>query len=770
MRRRYSYNPTLWFTSLLLILVVGTGCRRNLPSGEQPPIPVPKPNPTPEVTYPEGISTEPENPKADEALTIIFHPEKSNPLYNATGELYAHIGVVEGQQWLFVPAEWGTNLAKAQFTKVEPNLYQLKLMPSIRKWFGAGDHLITKIGLVIRNADGSQKAYNEDYFIAIQDRPIEHPALVFEGLASEIQEGITIHQDGSVTLALNDQDKHNQSKYKHAYLIGTFNDWQRVASYAMKRDKERGLWWVTLRDLDPDKEYAFQYQLFEESGSQIRVADPYTEKVLTPDDQYIPASTYPHLSPYPDGQTYGTLSTFRINAPRYQWQVEHFQAPPKEQLMIYEMHLRDFSSSHDIRGALKQLDRLKEMGFNAIELMPIQEFTGNDSWGYNPTYYFAMDKAYGTKEGYQHFIDECHKRGIAVILDVVYNHMDADSPFVQLYSDGQQIAPNNPFFNQVAPHPYSVFFDFNHESQRTRKLVKRNLQFLLKEYRVDGFRFDLTKGFTQKKSNEATAGQYDASRVAILKDYHQAIQQVNPKAFTILEHFCDLREERELAEAGMMLWKNMNHAYAQAAMGYQEGSDFAQLYTGIQMPHASLVGYMESHDEERIAFKQKQYGLQHIKESLEDRVKRLKLNALFFFTVPGPKMVWQYGEYAYDHSINENGRTGRKPIWGVELTEPMRIELAEYYGKLLQLRQEYADLFTSDMPFAWSVGVQQWSKLRIVEVGSGAERLIIVGNFHPVQEQSYTLAQPLKDLSSGEVVNPRTLTIPASTYRIFVTQ
>ena len=96
--------------------------------------------------------------------------------------------------------------------------------------------------------------------------------------------------------------------------------------------------------------------------------------------------------------------------------------------------------------------------------MPIQEFDGNNSCGYNPNHYFAVDKAYGSANSLRKLIDECHKRGIAVILDVVFNHATGISPFAALYWDNLHNCPasNNPWMNTVAPHPYSVFSDFNH--------------------------------------------------------------------------------------------------------------------------------------------------------------------------------------------------------------------------------------------------------------------------------------------------------------------
>ena len=122
-----------------------------------------------------------------------------------------------------------------------------------------------------------------------------------------------------------------------------------------------------------------------------------------------------------------------------------------------------------------------------------------------------------------------------------------------------------------------MFHDFNHESPLVRAFVKRNLEFLLKEYKIDGLRFDLTKGFTQKNSTESTASAYDATRIAILKDYNSTVKTVNPSAMMILEHFCDNAEEKELANDGMYLWRNMNYAYCESAMGWPDNCDFSGL-------------------------------------------------------------------------------------------------------------------------------------------------------------------------------------------------
>jgi 1,4-alpha-glucan branching enzyme len=158
----------------------------------------------------------------------------------------------------------------------------------------------------------------------------------------------------------------------------------------------------------------------------------------------------------------------QTNQQPYQWQNTSFQRPANEDLVIYELLVRDFVGTHSYKTLSDTLTYLKKLGVNAIELMPIMEFSGNESWGYNPIYYFAPDKYYGTKNDLKAFIDKAHQMGMAVILDMVLNQADYEFPYVKAYWDGSKPAANSPYFNQQATHPFSVFFDFNHESAATR--------------------------------------------------------------------------------------------------------------------------------------------------------------------------------------------------------------------------------------------------------------------------------------------------------------
>ena len=687
-----------------------------------------------------GLYSDPEKPDADSPCTLYYKADKNSPFFDKSGDLYAHIGINE---WSNVQADWGTNIDKCKFQKTEtPNLWKIEITPTIREWFGAENEEVFRICAVIRNADGS--AQTADIFVAVEDKKnaFTPDAVVEEALPAGVRHGINYNEDGSVIFVFYEKDKKG-NRYDWCYLIGEFNGWERQSQYAMKRDESAGCWWIRCDGFESGKEYMFQYMIGNDDV-RLRLSDPYSEIVYSGEDQWISSSTYPDMRAYPS-ETSGYVSAFEIGRNAYDWQVEDFEVEDKNDLIIYELLLRDFTVNGGKEGnlslAMEKLDYLEALGVNAIELMPVQEFDGNDSWGYNPNHYFAMDKAYGTREMYKQFIDECHRRGIAVFVDVVYNHLTGNNAFDKMYS-----LDINPFFNETAPHPYSVFEDINHENEIIVDHIKRSLGYLLTEYNVDGFRFDLTKGFTNRNSTESTASNYDPSRIAILKGYNDYIKSVDPEAIVILEHFCSDDEENELAKAGMKVWRNINYAYGQAAKGVRDGSDFSGLWTGKNgMTFGAYVGFMESHDEERNAYRQSADGQAGVKGNLEMMMKRLELNAAFFLTVPGPKMIWQFGELGYDISIDTGGRTGRKdPKWEY-LDVPERKALYDTYSALLRFRRDNPEFFDESASFSWNVGTNDWDNGRIIRCTAGNKSFVVVGNF-TTEARTMTVEMP----SDGE--------------------
>ena len=175
------------------------------------------------------------------------------------------------------------------------------------------------------------------------------------------------------------------------------------------------------------------------------------------------------------------------------------------------------------------------------------------------------------------------------------------------------------------------------------------------------------------------------------------IWSVMPEAYVIMEHFAENSEEIELSEYGMMIWGNNNYNYAEAAMGYESDLTSASWHgRGWSMPH--LVSYMESHDEERLMYKTLTWGNATTAYNTKNPIialKRLELNVLFFLTIPGPKMIWQFGELGYDISINENGRTGEKPIKWEYFSDSYRHRLYLFY-KLINTLRKTEPAFSTD--------------------------------------------------------------------------
>jgi len=546
---------------------------------------------------------------------------------------------------------------------------------------------------------------------------------------------------------------------KTVTITGDFNGWSTDKQYNMTNSTDGTRWWIQIDNIDPNAEYAYQYYI----DGTFKIGDPYCEKVLDPDnDNNITSSVYPGLKAYPTGKTTGIVSVMQANQPAYNWTTTTFTRPDPKNLVIYEMLVRDFVQTHSYKTIKDTLNYIARLGVNALELMPVNEFEGNDSWGYNPNYYFAPDKYYGTKNDLKALIDACHAKGIAVIQDIVLNHSFGSSPMVQLYSSGG-VPANNPWYNTNPTHPFNVGYQFNHESPATKYFVKNVVKFWMTEYHIDGFRFDLAKGFTQVNSGNDVAawGNYDASRVAIWKDYNNYIKSIDPKLYVILEDFASNQEENELANEGMMTWTNLSSPGEQSTMGYPTGPtwDLSGLFYdgyGFANPYA-LVAYFESHDEERLQFKNTAYGNSAGSYSVKDLatgLKRDEMGDAFMFSSPGPKMLWQFGERGYDISIDNNGRLGDKPPHWEYMNDANRRHLFKVYSQMIKWK--IANPVFTSTTFKYSLN----SAVKTIQMTDASNSIEVVGNFD-VAQQTATVTFPATgtwvDNFTGTTINVATV-------------
>lgn len=464
------------------------------------------------------------------------------------------------------------------------------------------------------------------------------------------EDGITILSPNKVHLQLRAPGK------TWAFVLGDFNNWQLDSTYLMTPSTDGQTFWIEIDNLDPQTKYRFQYYVGPEG---IKIADPYSELILDPwNDQSIDQATYPNRPTYPSNQS-GFVSVFQTGKVGYAWDNSiNYQRPDSRDLVIYELLIRDFDERHTFQSVIDRLDYLEELNINALQLMPVMEFEGNESWGYNPSHMLATDKYYGPEEDLKRLIEECHRRGIAVIMDITLNHQFGQSPLCRLYWDdvNNRPAANSPWFNPIPKHPYNVGYDMNHESSHTQYFSKRVFDYWLKEFRVDGFRVDLSKGFTQTDNLNSVAGwnAYDQGRINRLNDYGAHVWNTTPGAYMILEHFSENAEESALSNNGFMLWGDMNYSYNQTVLGF--GSDLSgTLASNRGWWGKNLIAYMESHDEERIAYEAKEYGHSYNGYNVRDLATyadRNAMGAVLLLSTPGPKMMWQFGELAYDYSID----------------------------------------------------------------------------------------------------------------------
>jgi 1,4-alpha-glucan branching enzyme len=506
---------------------------------------------------------------------------------------------------------------------------------------------------------------------------IVNPNVVSEFMNSTLLDGINYNAGDATkaTLVLDAPLK------DFIYVAGSFNNWQPTGAFAMKKDPASGKFWLELTGLVSGTNYTYQYWVVDASPiagtpSLVKTADPYSTLVLSPyDDPYIPAASYPDLPVYPAGQE-REVTVLQTGKSAYAWSsaTTNFVKPAKEKLVVYELLVRDFDANRSYQDLINKIDYFKNLKINAIELMPVMEFEGNESWGYNTSFHMALDKFYGTSDKLKEFIDLCHQNGIAVIFDVALNHAFGRNPMLRMWMndpDGDgwgSPSTENPYFNTTAMHSYSVGEDFNHQQPRTQNYVQRVIKQWVEEYKIDGFRWDLTKGFTQNCPANVAGGQENCTgslqqdRIDVLKKYADYSWNIDPNHYVIFEHLGGNNEEQQWANyrlnespsKGVMMWGIMTYEYNNLTKGYA-GNISRMSSSSRGFNSHRLMGYAESHDEERLMYNNLQSGnnstADHNVRTLNVALSRMSALGAVSLLVPGPKMIWQFGELGWDSSI-----------------------------------------------------------------------------------------------------------------------
>ncbi|MBQ4017700.1 MAG: hypothetical protein II605_00475 [Paludibacteraceae bacterium] len=670
-------------------------------------------------------------------VTIVFDATKGNGGMVGATKCYAHTGLITSasssdSDWKNVIGSW-RKTSQPELTSLGNDKWQL-VIPNIYEFYGVPETTnIRKLAFVFHdgpNGTKEGKAASGDIFIVLGEKTegdiweaVEGVQAVSSPRPSGISNGIYYDPNDPTKVTLCTYAGSKTEPANRVFLLGDMTNWQLSSDYQLYKD---GFYfWITLTGLTPGKEYRFQYAVERADGVKKQICDLYSEKVIHPDDQYEPKKADPTLISYPTKGADGDYVTvIQTNKPEFQWSdaTLNFQRPDKNNLVIYEVWVFDYNNSkRTFQGVIDRLDYIQNLGVNAIELMPVTEFEGNQSWGYNPTLYFAVDKTYGKPEKLKQLVDECHKRGIAVILDMVFNHTKGPNPMAKLYPYGADLQ-YNPWFSTNPPEGDNGYGEeWNHDFAPAHEMFMRAFQYWLTEYKIDGYRLDLSHGLCGNTNNA----------VQNLIDYYQnGVQSTSSGAYMILEHWAD--GQAQLINNGMQCWTGAGvcESYYQVAMGW--------LKDGDDLSGASRIGYVsyaESHDEERMQYKVKTYGNGDLTTNEAARLARVPECVAFNVLLRGAHMLWQFEELGYDISIEQNGRTGTKPNPKTKgyFTQAERVEAFTKCAQVITLRTQLMPEAFTGSP---TLSVGSGKALRTIQWGSN---VFAAANFGVSGSQAVTL-------------------------------
>ncbi|MEA3286204.1 MAG: alpha-amylase family glycosyl hydrolase [Candidatus Marinimicrobia bacterium] len=550
--------------------------------------------------------------------------------------------------------------------------------------------------------------------------------------------GVHDRLDGTITFALLAPGKMFVS------LIGDFNDWD-ADSGLMKYDPAQEIYWLNL-PLEAGS-YEYMYVL----NGEKTVGDP-----MATDVNWTDLFGNEHWA------SENQKSVINIGAEAFPWTDDSYQRPAMKDLIIYETLIRDFTESGDIEGMTAKLDYLADLGINAIELLPPTEFSGDNSWGYNPAFFMALESSYGTPEQMKIFVNEAHARGISVLVDLVFNHADGTSPYEQMYGNDYEHSP----YMHAEGNAWG-FPDFDHGRTGTRVLTARTVRHWISEYHVDGYRYDHTPGIGWSGASDFGVSYF--SNQAYLED-NEVVQ--------IAEHFDSDIGSLIFTTHIRSHWHDAFHDQMKANLrqGDFEGShwwDMDKTERGIDysadgfQDGEACVNYVESHDEQRIIFEVQTNGL-----SYEQALNKAELAAQVLFTSTGIPMFYMGAELGMDteRTLSHN------PVRWHYLEDPVLETLWFKYQEMIWLRQNYAALRSNNIDVVFKSNAQK--VIVHHRTLDGAPGVVVAINFNSsdqVLDLEFPWAGTWYEYTQDDTLTIESnyygsYTIPASSARIFTNE
>jgi 1,4-alpha-glucan branching enzyme len=459
---------------------------------------------------------------------------------------------------------------------------------------------------------------------------------------------------------------------EEVYLQGAFSDWQDVP---MVKDKT-GVWRCEVELEDGTHAYRFRLKSlswFWDPGTWVELIDPWATQV----DEAAKAG----IATIQDGK--------RVVAP-YTWQHDSTEQPDPWHTVAYEMHIAEFGGSDKGLGTFttvtERLDYLLGLGVNTIQLMPVVEFPGDRSWGYNPAYPFATESAYGTPAEFKALVDACHGKGIRVITDMLFNHVTPDCPLTQIDHDYWfNREPTDPDFNWGPEFNYDKH-DENYDRWPAWQFAGQVVDFWLQEYHIDGIRYDAVKqlnhprflGWITERAHEKSGPKPFFNIAEHIPDMPDIVCEGGPMDSCWHDSFC--HTVRDYLCSNMDDQEALKNALDPRRRGYDSA--------------LQLINYLSNHDQPRLLNALTQAGL-----SVEAALDRYQMGVVILMTAIGLPMLRMGDEWGEARIRDDAGEV--RPLKWQELETEPGISLFKLHQVLIALRKQHPALQQGDLQFIW---------------------------------------------------------------------
>ena len=418
------------------------------------------------------------------------------------------------------------------------------------------------------------------------------------------------------------------------FVTGSFNQWSPDA-HPMRREAE-GYWYADITTATIGCEYRYRIM---NGDQQLTRIDPYARQVTS------------------------TVGNAVVYDPGFDWEGDDFHLPAVNELVLYEMHLGTFHDKEDgtsdkFGEAVQKLDHLQRLGVNVIEVMPLAQFAGNLSWGYNPSCIFAVETNYGGPTGFKRFVKEVHRAGFGVILDVVYNHFGPTDLDLWQFDGWSENGQGGIYFynDWHAETPWgSTRPDYGRKE--VRQFIRDNAMMWLEEYHVDGLRLDMTLFMHNVRGNGDPGGDLPDGW-SVVQWINRELQQNYPGRITIAE---DLQNDDRITKptdqggAGFTAqWgaRFVHPIRASVTTSHDEQRSLDSVRMAIEgryngNPFQRII-YSESHDEVANGKSRVASEIDPDHPDSWAAQKRTTLAAALMFTAPGIPMLFQGQEFLED--------------------------------------------------------------------------------------------------------------------------